>query len=151
MNIQFSSSLKEALSFSHEEAVKFGSDYIGIGHLFLGLIRENQTVVVSLFKNPHVAMPELKEEIEKGIEKEKELSWNSKGKSMMFKKSGLLNFFSAPSGSLRLNRQAERAIRDSVIHVRDSKKTIVEPGHLLDSILRHADSLWSPILRPFFE
>lgn len=40
MNINFSDKLREILSYSREEAIRLGNDYISVDHLFLGILRD---------------------------------------------------------------------------------------------------------------
>ena len=42
MEAKFSPKVKEVISYSREEALRLGHDYIGIEHLLLGLIREGE-------------------------------------------------------------------------------------------------------------
>jgi len=42
MEAKFSQRVKDVLSFSREEAVRLGNDYIGVEHLILGIIREGE-------------------------------------------------------------------------------------------------------------
>ena len=40
MEAKFSPRVKDVISYSREEAIRLGHDYIGTEHLLLGLIRE---------------------------------------------------------------------------------------------------------------
>ena len=44
METNFSPRVKDVISFSREEALRLGHDYIGIEHFLLGLIREGEGV-----------------------------------------------------------------------------------------------------------
>ena len=40
MDAKFSPRVNEVLTFSREEALRLGHDYVGVEHLLLGIIRE---------------------------------------------------------------------------------------------------------------
>lgn len=42
MDNNFSSQVKEIISYSREEALRLGNDFIGTEHLVLGLIRDGE-------------------------------------------------------------------------------------------------------------
>ena len=42
MEAKFSQRVKDVISFSREEALRLGNDFIGVEHLLLGLIREGE-------------------------------------------------------------------------------------------------------------
>ena len=46
MDNNFSTQVKEIISFSREEALRLGNDFIGTEHLLLGLIREGENTAI---------------------------------------------------------------------------------------------------------
>jgi ATP-dependent Clp protease ATP-binding subunit ClpC len=48
MEAKFSPKVKEVISYSREEALRLGHDYIGIEHLVLGLIREGDGIAIKV-------------------------------------------------------------------------------------------------------
>ncbi len=50
MDNNFSAQVKEIISFSREEALRLGNDFIGTEHLLLGLIREGENTASSYFE-----------------------------------------------------------------------------------------------------
>ena len=48
MEAKFSPRVKDVISFSREEALRMGNDFIGVEHLLLGLIREGDGVACAL-------------------------------------------------------------------------------------------------------
>ena len=48
MEAKFSPRVKEVISFSREEALRLGHDYIGVEHLFLGLLREGEGKAIKI-------------------------------------------------------------------------------------------------------
>ena len=50
MDNNFSAQVKEIISFSREEALRLGNDFIGTEHLLLGVIREGENTAVKILK-----------------------------------------------------------------------------------------------------
>ena len=48
---KFSPRVKDVITFSREEALRLGHDYIGVEHLLLGLIREGEGKAVKALRN----------------------------------------------------------------------------------------------------
>ena len=46
MDAKLSQNVKEIISYSREEAIRLGDDFIGVEHLMLGLIREGEGTAV---------------------------------------------------------------------------------------------------------
>ena len=51
MEAKFSKRVKDVITFSREEALRLGHDYIGIEHLMLGMIRDGEGVGIKLLKS----------------------------------------------------------------------------------------------------
>ena len=51
MEAKFSPRVKDVITYSREEALRLGHDYIGIEHLMLGMIRDGDGVGMRLLKN----------------------------------------------------------------------------------------------------
>ena len=67
MDSQFSAKVKEIISFSREEALRLGNDFIGTEHLLLGMIRDGQGLGIKILQNLKVDMIDLRRELEKVI------------------------------------------------------------------------------------
>ncbi|MBU3677420.1 MAG: hypothetical protein FGM54_09640, partial [Chitinophagaceae bacterium] len=67
MDAHFSAKVKEIISYSREEALRLGNDFIGIEHLLLGMIRDGQGLGVRVLQNLHIDMRELRTELEQAI------------------------------------------------------------------------------------
>ncbi len=96
MDNNFSSQVKEIISFSREEALRLGNDFIGTEHLLLGLIREGDNNAVRILKSFNVDLYELRKEIELAVK-------DKTGKNI------------ANINSLPLTKQAEKVIRVTVL------------------------------------
>ena len=48
MEAKFSQRVKDVLTFSREEALRLGNDYIGLEHLLLGILREGEGMAIQI-------------------------------------------------------------------------------------------------------
>ena len=64
MEGNFSNRVRDVISYSREEAVRLGHDYIGTEHLLLGIIREGDGIAVKILRNLGCDLLELKESVE---------------------------------------------------------------------------------------
>ena len=67
MDNNFSAQVKEIITFSREEALRLGNDFIGIEHLLLGLIRDGENVAIRVLKQLNVDLYELRKEVELAV------------------------------------------------------------------------------------
>ena len=67
MDSNFSPKVKEIISYSREEALRLGNDFIGTEHLLLGLIREGDGMAVRVLQTIQVDLFELRKELEMAI------------------------------------------------------------------------------------
>ena len=130
MDNNFSTQIKEIISFSREEALRLGNDFIGTEHLLLGLIREGDNTAIKILKGFNVDIFELKKEIELAIK-------DKTGKNI------------ANINSLPLTRQAEKVIRVTVLEAKSLKSNLVETEHLMLSILKNKENIATQILNQF--
>ena len=106
MDNNFSAQVKEIISFSREEALRLGNDFIGTEHLLLGLIREGENTAVRILKSFNVDLYELRKEVELAVK-------DKTGKNI------------ANINSLPLTKQAEKVIRVTVL---EAKARYLEKG-----------------------
>jgi ATP-dependent Clp protease ATP-binding subunit ClpC len=130
MDNNFSSQVKEIISFSREEALRLGNDFIGTEHLLLGLIREGENTAVRILKSFNVDLYELRKEIELAVK-------DKTGKNI------------ANINSLPLTKQAEKVIRVTVLEAKALKSNMVETEHLMLSILKNKENIATQILNQF--
>lgn len=67
MDSNFSPKVKEVISYSREEALRLGNDFIGTEHLLLGLIRDGDGVAVGVLHQMQVDLAQLRKELEYAI------------------------------------------------------------------------------------
>ncbi|MFZ9877862.1 MAG: ATP-dependent Clp protease ATP-binding subunit [Chitinophagaceae bacterium] len=130
MDNNFSAQVKEIISFSREEALRLGNDFIGTEHLLLGMIREGENTAVKILKSFNVDLYELRKEIEMAIK-------DKTGKNV------------ANINSLPLTKQAEKVIRVTVLEAKALKRNTVETEHLMLSILKNKENIATQILNQF--
>src|SRR5829696_6788215 len=130
MDNNFSSQVKEIISFSREEALRLGNDFIGTEHLLLGLIREGDNTAVRILKSFNIDLYELRKEIELAVK-------DKTGKNI------------ANINSLPLTKQAEKVIRVTVLEAKALKSPTVETEHLMLSILKNKENIATQILNQF--
>ena len=64
MDAKFSPRVKEVISYSREEALRLGHDYIGVEHLLLGIIREGEGVAMKMITSSGVSSKDLRKKLE---------------------------------------------------------------------------------------
>ena len=130
MDNNFSTQVKEIISYSREEALRLGNDFIGTEHLVLGLIRDGENTAVKILKALQVDVYELRKEIELAVK-------DKTGKNI------------ANINSLPLTKQAEKVIRITVLEAKAVKSANVESEHLMLSILKNKENIATQILNQF--
>jgi len=121
MDSNFSIKVREIISYSREEALRLGNDFIGTEHLLLGLIRDGEGLAIRILQSMNVDLHDLRKDIEYAI----------KGKGTAT---------DAKINSLPLTRQAEKVIRITVLEAKALRHNTVESEHLMLSILKNKDN-----------
>jgi ATP-dependent Clp protease ATP-binding subunit ClpC len=125
MDSKFSQSIRDVLSFSREEAIRLGNDYIGTEHLFLGIIREGEGPAVEQLKSNNVDLIEIKREIEEKIRKDDTIT---------------------DSEHIPLLKSAEKVLKLIYLEARSFKSKTIDTLHLLLAILKDDQSIVTKIL-----
>lgn len=124
---KFSPRVKDVITFSREEALRLGHDYIGVEHLLLGLIREGEGKAIKALKNLGLDMKELRRVIEKSL---------APGKSKA------LNL-----GTLPLLKQSEKVLKYTLLEAKIFKSDTIGTEHLLLAILKEDDNVATQVLK----
>ena len=130
MDAKFSPRVKDVISYSREEALRLGHDYIGVEHLLLGIIREGEGVAMKMIKSSGVDSKELRKKLESKLE------------------SGQLNEVKN-SGNIPLLKQAEKVLKITYLEAKLFKSNMIGTEHLLLSILKEDNNIASSILKEF--
>ncbi|HEY9082198.1 MAG TPA: ATP-dependent Clp protease ATP-binding subunit, partial [Vicingaceae bacterium] len=129
MDANFSSKVKDVISYSKEEALRLGHDYIGVEHLLLGIIREGNGLAVKILESLGVNPKDLRAQIE--------LSTKT-GSGIP---SQLLN--------IPLVKQAEKVLKITYLEAKLFKSNVIGTEHLLLSILKDQDNVATQTLQQF--
>ncbi|MBL4653632.1 MAG: ATP-dependent Clp protease ATP-binding subunit, partial [Flavobacteriales bacterium] len=129
MEANFSPRVKDVITFSREEALRLGHDYIGTEHFLLGIIREGEGTAVRILRSLRVQVPDLRKMIEQSIAVD-----NSKVSS---------------SGNIPLVKQAEKTLKITYLEAKLFKSNTIGTEHLLLSILKDDNNVASRALRHF--
>ncbi|RQO30699.1 Clp protease ClpC [Taibaiella sp. KBW10] len=127
MDSNFSPKVKDIISYSREEALRLGNQFIGTEHLLLGILREGAGAPIQVLSLMQADLPAIKSEVENAIK--------DKGDTPV-----------TNVNTLPLTRQAEKVIRFTVLEAKALKSQTVEPEHLMLSILKNKDNVATQIL-----
>lgn len=130
MDENFSPRVKDVISYSKEEALRLGHDYIGTEHLMLGLIREGEGSAIQILEDLGVDMSSFRRKIE-AISTPNVSSQTSSKRN------------------LPLTRQAEKALKTTFLEAKLFQSSTIRTSHLLLCILRNDDDPVSRILRQY--
>jgi ATP-dependent Clp protease ATP-binding subunit ClpC len=121
MEAKFSQRVKDVLSFSREEAIRLGNEYIGVEHLLLGMIREKEGLAIRILGYLNIDLVELRRIIEAAI-----VNPSNSNK---------------PNDNLPLVKQAERALKLTYLEAKLFNSELIGTEHLMLAILKDEDNL----------
>src|SRR3954468_1372665 len=121
MEAKFSPRVKDVITYSREEALRLGHDYIGIEHLMLGMIRDGDGVGMRLLKNLGIDAAELRRNIEQSL-------------TPGLRKSNNL-------ANIPLVKQAEKTLKLTYLEAKTIKSVQIGTEHLLLCILKEHDNI----------
>ncbi len=130
MEAKFSQRVKDVISYSREEALRLGSDFIGVEHLLLGLIREGDGKAIQVLREFQLNLKMVRTEIEQT------LSTNT-----AIKNQNLAN--------IPLVKQAEKVLKLTYLEAKLHKSPMIGTEHLLLSILKNEDNVACSILNKY--
>ena len=122
MDSKFSQKIKDVLSFSKEEAIRLGNDYISTEHLFLGILRIGKGVAINIFNKLGLDLSEARKAIEDQIRKDNPISAEN-------------------SANIKLLKTTERVLKLVYLEARGFKDIEINTGHLLMAILKDTNSI----------
>lgn len=130
MDENFSPRVKDVISYSKEEAIRLGHDYIGTEHLMLGLIREGEGSAIKILQDLGVDVAAFRRQIEA-------ISAPNVSGQVSTKK------------HLPLTRQAEKALKTTFLEAKLFGSSTIRTSHLLLCVLRNDDDPVARILRKY--
>jgi ATP-dependent Clp protease ATP-binding subunit ClpC len=128
MDSRFSQRVREVISYSREEALRLGHDYIGTEHLLLGMIREGEGTALRILTGLGVDLSDLRKDLETATRS-----------SATFKKASL--------GNIPLIKQAEKALKLTYLEAKVCKSVDVGTEHVLLAVLKDEDNVATRTLK----
>lgn len=128
MDDNFSPRVKDVITYSKEEALRLGHDFIGTEHLMLGILRDGHGKAISILNNLSVDLEHLRKKVEI-------LSPPNPNAELSIEKK-----------NLHLTRQAERALKTTFLEAKVFQSTSISTAHLLLCILRNENDPTTKLL-----
>ena len=129
MEAKFSPRVRDVISYSREEAIRLGHDYIGTEHLLLGLLREGEGKAIQTLKSLDVDLTRLKKSVEESI---KNTATHKK-----------------VTGNIPLTKQAEKVLKVTYLEAKIFKSDLIGTEHLMLSVLRDEDNVAAQIISQY--
>ena len=67
MDAKFSPRVRDIMSYSHNEATRLGNAYIGLEHLFLGMLKDGGSCAIQLLGNLNLNLEVFQQKLEASI------------------------------------------------------------------------------------
>ena len=129
MDDNFSPRVKDVISFSKEEALRLGHDFIGTEHLMLGLLRDGQGKAVEILNALDIDLSQLRRKVEILSPANPNISTATNEKK-----------------NLHLTRQAERALKTTFLEAKLFQSKSINTAHLLLCVLRNENDPTTKLL-----
>ena len=129
MDDNFSPRVKDVISFSKEEALRLGHNFIGTEHLMLGILRDGGGKAIAILNAIEINLEELRRKVE---------ILNP----AMIDGDQTLN----DKKNLHLTRQAERALKTTFLEAKLFQSDLINTAHLLLCILRNENDPTTKLL-----
>ncbi|CAN1555191.1 clpA ATP-binding subunits of Clp protease and DnaK/DnaJ chaperones [Flavobacteriaceae bacterium] len=128
MDDNFSPRVKDVITYSKEEALRLGHDFIGTEHLMLGILRDGNGKAIHILNNLSIDLDHLRRKVEI-------LSPASPRVEVSVEKK-----------NLHLTRQAERALKTTFLEAKVFQSSSISTAHLLLCILRNENDPTTKLL-----
>ena len=129
MDDNFSPRVKDVISFSKEEALRLGHDFIGTEHLMLGLLRDGHGKAVEILNALDIDLSQLRRKVEILSPANPNISTSTNEKK-----------------NLHLTRQAERALKTTFLEAKLFQSKSINTAHLLLCVLRNENDPTTKLL-----
>jgi len=123
MDQKFSPRVQDIMQHSREEAVKMGNAYIGLEHIFLGIVDDIDSNAVQILRNLELNIEAFRQKLEASIKTNNTVLGNT--------------------NNLPLTKQAERALKFTYIVAKDFNSEQVASEHLMLAILHDDNNIVS--------
>ena len=123
MDAKFSPRVRDIMSYSHSEALRLGNAYIGLEHLFLGMLKEGGSCAIQILTNLNLNIEIFQKKLEASIK--------------------IVNPTKPANENLPLTKQAERVLKYSYIIAKEFRSELVRSEHLMLAILHEKNNIIS--------
>ena len=127
MEENFSPRVRDVITYSKEEAMRLGHDYIGTEHLLLGILREGEGTAIQILEDLGLDLKSIRNKVE-GIAAPYATNVPGTGKN------------------LPLTRQAEKALKTTFLEAKLFQSPVIRTPHLLLCILRNDNDPISAVM-----
>ena len=128
MDDNFSPRVKDVITYSKEEALRLGHDFIGTEHLMLGILRDGNGKAINILNNLSVDLDHLRKKVEILSPANPSVEISNEKKN------------------LHLTRQAERALKTTFLEAKVFQSSSISTAHLLLCILRNENDPTTKLL-----
>ncbi len=128
MDENFSPRVKDVITFSKEEAMRLGHDFIGTEHLMLGILRDGNGKAIDILLNLSIDLNHLRRKVE------------------ILSPANLQAITEIDKRNLHLTRQAERALKTTFLEAKMFQSTTISTAHLLLCILKNENDPTTKLL-----
>jgi ATP-dependent Clp protease ATP-binding subunit ClpC len=128
MDDNFSPRVKDVITYSKEEALRLGHDFIGTEHLMLGILRDGNGKAINILNNLSVDLDHLRRKVE------------------ILSPANPAVEISNEKKNLHLTRQAERALKTTFLEAKVFQSSSISTAHLLLCILRNENDPTTKLL-----
>ena len=129
MDDNFSSRVKDVITYSNEEAIRLGHDFIGTEHLLLGILRDGGGKAIKILNSLDIDLDFLRKKIE-----------------ILSPPNPIMNYEENLRKNLHLTRQAERALKTTFLEAKLFQGNSINTAHLLLCILRNENDPTTKLL-----
>jgi len=129
MDDNFSSRVKDVITYSKEEAIRLGHDFIGTEHLLLGILRDGGGKAIKILSSLEIDLDFLRKKIE-----------------ILSPPNPIMNYEENLRKNLHLTRQAERALKTTFLEAKLFQGNSINTAHLLLCILRNENDPTTKLL-----
>ena len=123
MDAKFSPRVRDIMSYSHSEAQRLGNPFIGLEHLFLGMLKDGGSCAIQLLVNLNLNIEVFQQKLEASI--------RSVSPSRQ------------TGDTLPLTKQAERVLKYTYIIAKEFQSEMVRSEHLMLAILHERNNIIS--------
>ena len=128
MDDNFSPRVKDVITYSKEEALRLGHDFIGTEHLMLGILRDGNGKAINILNNLAVDLTHLRKKVE------------------ILSPANPNGIQNLEKQNLHLTRQAERALKTTFLEAKLFNNSEISTAHLLLCILRNENDPTTKLL-----